>query len=59
MMIKDVVNNDVLFELHLKFWNTASIGIPVRSRLYGRYSNKPSLVELEVCLPSSRIQIQA
>ena len=22
---------DVLFEFHLKFWNTASIGIPVRS----------------------------
>ena len=21
---------DVLFEFHLKFWNTASIGIPVR-----------------------------
>ena len=24
---------DVLFEFHLKFWNTASIGIPVRSLL--------------------------
>ena len=22
---------DVLFEFHLKFWNTASIGIPARS----------------------------
>ena len=27
---------DVLFEFNLKFWNTASIGIPVRSLLYGR-----------------------
>ena len=24
---------DVLFEFHFKFWNTASIGIPVRSLL--------------------------
>ena len=24
---------DVLFEFHLKFWNSASIGIPVRSLL--------------------------
>ena len=24
---------DVLFEFHLKFWNTASIGIPVRSKV--------------------------
>ena len=24
---------EVLFEFHLKFWNTASIGIPVRSLL--------------------------
>ena len=24
---------DVLFEFHLKFWNTASIGIPARSLL--------------------------
>ena len=24
---------DVLFEFHLKFWNTTSIGIPVRSLL--------------------------
>ena len=24
---------DALFEFHLKFWNTASIGIPVRSLL--------------------------
>ena len=24
-------DRDVLFEFHLKFWNTASIGIPVRS----------------------------
>ena len=24
---------DVLFEFHLKFWNTGSIGIPVRSLL--------------------------
>ena len=23
-------NRDVLFEFHLKFWNTSSIGIPVR-----------------------------
>ena len=29
-------NRDVLFEFHLKFWNTASIGIPVRSLLVGR-----------------------
>ena len=27
------MNRDVLFEFHLKFWNTASIGIPVRSLL--------------------------
>ena len=26
-------HRDVLFEFHLKFWNTASIGIPVRSLL--------------------------
>ena len=26
-------NRDVLFEFHLKFWNTASIGIPDRSLL--------------------------
>ena len=26
-------NRDVLFEFHLKFWNTSSIGIPVRSLL--------------------------
>ena len=25
---------DVLFEFHLKFWNTVSIGIPVRSTKY-------------------------
>ena len=48
---------DVLFEFHLNFWNTASIGIPVRcskvdrpltAQLKGRtarwYSNKTSLV---------------
>ena len=28
------VYRDVLFEFHLKFWNTASIGIPVWSLLY-------------------------
>ena len=27
------VSRDVLFEFHLKFWNTTSIGIPVRSLL--------------------------
>ena len=27
------IYRDVLFEFHLKFWNTASIGIPVRSLL--------------------------
>ena len=26
-------SRDVLFEFHLKFWNTASIGIPVRSKV--------------------------
>ena len=26
----------VLFEFHLKFWNTASIGFPARSLLIGR-----------------------
>ena len=26
-------NRDVLFEFHLEFWNTAIIGIPVRSLL--------------------------
>ena len=25
------MTRDVLFEFHLKFWNTASIGIPARS----------------------------
>ena len=27
---------DVLFVFHLKFWNTASIGIPVRSLLLNK-----------------------
>ena len=27
------IYRDVLFEFHLKFWNTTSIGIPVRSLL--------------------------
>ena len=46
-------HRDVLFEFHLKFWNTASIGIPVRSLLKSDrlltgltarwYSNKTSL----------------
>ena len=27
---------EVLFEFHLKFWNTTNIGIPVRSLLWGR-----------------------
>ena len=26
-------SRDILFEFHLKIWNTASIGIPVRSLL--------------------------
>ena len=30
---------DVLFEYHLKFWNTASVGIPVRSLLYIRQTD--------------------
>ena len=30
----------VLFEFHPKFWNTASIGIPVRSLLFGRQTSK-------------------
>ena len=49
-------NRDVLYEFHLKFWNTASIGIPVRRLLTGLtaqqkgttaqwYSNKISLIE--------------
>ena len=29
------LNRDVLYEFHLKFWNTASIGIPVRRLLTG------------------------
>ena len=47
-------NRDVLFEFHLKFLNTASIGIPARSLLLtGQtaqpkipqwYSNKTSLL---------------
>ena len=28
-----ILGREVLFEFHLKFWNTASIGIPVRSLL--------------------------
>ena len=31
--------NNVLFEFHLKFCNTASIGIPVRSLLKGRQTS--------------------
>ena len=27
------MHRDVLFEFHLKFWNTISIGIPVRSNI--------------------------
>ena len=30
---------DVLFEFHLKFWNTTSIGIPARSLLGGRQTS--------------------
>ena len=30
---------DVLFEFHLKFWNSASNGIPVRSLRYGRQTS--------------------
>ena len=33
------LSRDVLFEFHLKFWNTASIGIPVRSLLKGRQTS--------------------
>ena len=29
----------VLFEFHLKFWNTDSIGIPVRSLQLGRQTS--------------------
>ena len=32
-------HRDVLFEFHLKFWNTVSICIPVRSLLYGRQTS--------------------
>ena len=28
-----IIYRDVLFEFHLKFWNNASIGIPVKSLL--------------------------
>ena len=30
------LSRDVLFEFHLKVWNTASIGIPVRSLLLNK-----------------------
>ena len=33
------IYRDVLFEFHLNFFNTASIGIPVRSLLEGRQSS--------------------
>ena len=34
IMLKQLfIIRDVLFEFHLKFWNTASIGIPARSLL--------------------------
>ena len=33
------IARDVLFEFHLKFWNTASIGIRVRSLLQGRQTS--------------------
>ena len=44
-------NRDVLFEFHLKFWNTTSIGIPVRSLILGRqtsnwYNSLKSLIIL-------------
>ena len=32
-------SRDVLFEFHLKFWNTASVGIPVRSLLLDRQTS--------------------
>ena len=31
--INKFLHRDALFEFHLKFWNTASIGIPVRSKV--------------------------
>ena len=37
--LKISTDKDVLFEFHLKFWNTASIGIPVRSLLLGRQTS--------------------
>ena len=33
--ILEFLTRNVLFEFHLKFWNTTSIGIPVRSLLWG------------------------
>ena len=39
MAINLELNRDVLFEFHLKFWNTGSIGIPVRSLLCGRQTS--------------------
>ena len=57
MIISFSATRNVVFEFHLKFWNTGSIGIPVRSLLKGItgltaqqkgtaarwYSNKTSL----------------
>ena len=50
---------DVLFEFHLKFSNTASIGIPVRSLLLGRQTST-YLVQLkkEQLLKLNGIQIK-
>ena len=53
-MTKNGCYRDVIFEFHLKFWNSAGIGIPVRSLRTGLtaqqkgttaqwYSNKTSL----------------
>ena len=39
MLFEIIRERDVLFEFHLKFWNTASIGIPVRSLLKGRQTS--------------------
>ena len=36
LVFNSTIYRDVLIEFHLKFWNTASIGIPVKSLVYNK-----------------------
>ena len=72
MNVKSIAPRDVLFEFHLKFWNTASIGIPATSLLYRLltgltsqqkgttarwYSNKTSLVSFSLHMKENKASL--